>query len=121
MNIISEPYIFSFILSLIVSAAYYFYKKNKVDDDDSEKSSNLITSTIIVLLLSYIIIMILYYSYKYISYDFKSSLPLMAGGAKILSNPEKKENIEAILQKREKIAERLTIVDDDIDVSILED
>ena len=128
MNIIYEPYIFSLILSLLISVVYYFYKKNKFNNLDeeelSETDTNLLAPTIVVLLLSYIVIMIIYYSYKYISFEFKSTLPIMAGGATVLSKSldvEKEINREELESRREKMMERLTIVDDDIDVSILED
>ena len=67
--------------------------------------------------------MIIYYSYKYISFESKNILPVMAGGA-VLSKSvdvEKEINREELESRREKMMERLTIVDDDIDVSILED
>ena len=125
MNIIYEPYVFSFILSLIISIVYYVYEKNKTEDDDDEiPKDNLLAKSIVALLLSYIIIMILYYSYKYITFEFKSSLPMIGGSAAILRKEhiKKDENdIEDLNIRREKMMERLTIVDDDIDVSILED
>lgn len=125
MNIIYEPYVFSFILSLIISIVYYVYEKNKTEDDDDEiPKDNLLAKSIVALLLSYIIIMILYYSYKYVTFEFKSSLPMIGGSAAILRKEhiKKDENdIEDLNIRREKMMERLTIVDDDIDVSILED
>ena len=127
MNIIYEPYVFSFILSLIISIIYYVYEKNKIDDYDEEDENpkdNLLSKSIIALLLSYIIIMILYYSYKYVTFEFKSTIPMIGGSAaSILKNENKKENInnEELNERREKMMERLTIVDDDVDVSILED
>ena len=124
MNIIYEPYVFSFILSLIISIVYYVYEKNKTEDDDEIPKDNLLAKSIVALLLSYIIIMILYYSYKYVTFEFKSSLPMIGGSAAILRKEhiKKDENdIEDLNIRREKMMERLTIVDDDIDVSILED
>ena len=125
MNIIYEPYVFSFILSLIISIVYYVYEKNKTEDDDDEiPKDNLLAKSVVALLLSYIIIMILYYSYKYVTFEFKSSLPMIGGSAAILRKEhiKKDENdIEDLNIRREKMMERLTIVDDDIDVSILED
>lgn len=127
MNIIYEPYIFSLILSILISIVYYFYKKNtfnNLDDEElAETDTNLLAPTVVVLLLSYIVIMIIYYSYKYISFESKNILPVMAGGA-VLSKSvdvEKEINREELESRREKMMERLTIVDDDIDVSILED
>ena len=126
MNIIYEPYVFSFILSLIISIVYYVYEKNKTEDDDDDDipKDNLLAKSIVALLLSYIIIMILYYSYKYVTFEFKSSLPMIGGSATVLRKEfiKKDENdIEDLNIRREKMMERLTIVDDDIDVSILED
>lgn len=123
MNIIYEPYVFSFILSLIISIVYYVYEKNKTEDDDDEiPKDNLLAKSIVALLLSYIIIMILYYSYKYVTFEFKSSLPIIGGSATVLRKEHiKKDDIEDLNIRREKMMERLTIVDDDIDVSILED
>ena len=125
MNIIYEPYVFSFILSLIISIVYYVYEKNKTEDDDDEiPKDNLLAKSIVALLLSYIIIMILYYSYKYVTFEFKSSLPMIGGSAAILRKEHIKKDesdIENLNIRREKMMERLTIVDDDIDVSILED
>ena len=125
MNIIYEPYVFSFILSLIISIVYYVYEKNKTEDDDDEiPKDNLLAKSVVALLLSYIIIMILYYSYKYVTFEFKSSLPMIGGSAAVLrkENIKKDKNdIEDLDIRREKMMERLTIVDDDIDVSILED
>ena len=68
--------------------------------------------------------MIMYYSYKYIS--FENSIPLMAGGAASLAVQSTKkdnqnEDTNELERRREKMMERLTIVDDDIDVDILED
>ena len=125
IDLIYEPYIFTFVIALIISVVYYFYEKNKIDQSEEEqKDNNLFGKSIIALLLSYIIIMILYYSYKYISFEFNGSVPIIAGGGvkSILSNSESDDkNIDAVIKKREKIMERLTVVDDDIDVSILED
>jgi len=123
LNIIYEPYIFSFIVALLISIIYYFNERNKIVDEDEEiqNDASLLTKSIVALLISYIIIMIIYYSYKYLSFDFTSTA-LMAGGAKVTSSNEKSSqmNIEEVNKKREKIMEKLTVVDDDVDVSILE-
>lgn len=128
MNIIYEPYVFSFILSLIFSIIYYVYERNKIDDyeeEDENPKDNLLSKSIIALLLSYIIIMILYYSYKYVTFEFKSTIPLMGGAATHIlqkeNNKNEGKNIEELNERREKMMERLTIIDDDVDVSILED
>lgn len=130
ITIIYEPYIFSLLLSLIISIIYYLYEKNKIDDIDFEEDeeipeNNLLSKSVIVLLFSYIVIMIVYYSYKYLSFDGKK-LPetVMVGGAATRSilkeiSKDDKDNEELKL-RREKMMERLTIVDDDVDVSILE-
>jgi len=123
LNIIYEPYIFSFIVALLISIIYYFNERNKIVDEDEEiqNDASLLTKSIVALLISYIIIMIIYYSYKYLSFEFTSTT-LMAGGAKVTSGNEDSSqmNIEEVNKKREKIMERLTVVDDDVDVSILE-
>ena len=123
LNINYEPYIFSFIVALLISIIYYFNERNKIVDEDEEiqNDASLLTKSIVALLISYIIIMIIYYSYKYLSFDFTSTA-LMAGGAKVTSSNEESSqmNIEEVNKKREKIMERLTVVDDDVDVSILE-
>lgn len=123
LNIIYEPYIFSFIVALLISIIYYFNERNKIVDEDEElhNDTSLLTKSIVALLISYIIIMIIYYSYKYLSFEFTSTA-LMAGGAKVTSSNEESSqmNIEEVNKKREKIMERLTVVDDDVDVSILE-
>lgn len=123
LNIIYEPYIFSFIVALLISIIYYFNERNKIVDEDEElhNDTSLLTKSIVALLISYIIIMIIYYSYKYLSFEFTSTA-LMAGGAKVTSGNEDSSqmNIEEVNKKREKIMERLTVVDDDVDVSILE-
>ena len=123
LNIIYEPYIFSFIVALLISIIYYFNERNKIVDEDEEiqNDASLLTKSIVALLISYIIIMIIYYSYKYLSFNFTSTA-LMAGGAKVTSSNEESSqmNIEEVNKKREKIMERLTVVDDDVDVSILE-
>jgi len=130
MNLLYEPYVFSFMLSLVISMIYYIYEKNRIDnldDEEIENEGNLFVKFLMALLISYVIIMILYYSYKYVTFDFKSAMPLtvLSGGAKTIlkkdnvTNDEK--NIEALIERREKMMERLTIVDDDVDVSILED
>lgn len=128
LNIIYEPYVFSFILSIIISIGWYLYQKNNVEEmeeSDNKEPSSLVPSAVIVLLLSYIIIMILYYSYKYISLESKGtfSTAILTGGAlsSKTNNIEKEINIEEMNNRREKMMERLTIVDDDVDVSILED
>ena len=123
LNIIYEPYIFSFIVALLISIIYYFNERNKIVDEDEElhNDTSLLTKSIVALLISYIIIMIIYYSYKYLSFEFTSTA-LMAGGAKVTSGNEDSSqmNIEEVNKKREKIMEKLTVVDDDVDVSILE-
>jgi hypothetical protein len=131
LNIFYEPYVFSFILSIIISIGWYLYQRYNIEDiEDMEESKNkesssFVPNAIIVLLLSYIIIMILYYSYKYISTESKGtfSSAILAGGAlsSKTNNVEKEINIEEMNNRREKMMERLTIVDDDVDVSILED
>ena len=76
--------------------------------------------------------MILYYSYKYVSFDYVGTftLPILAGGAKkninisdeINEGTEINNNLSNEREiRREKMMERLTIMDDDIDVDILED
>lgn len=124
LNIIYEPYIFSFIVATLISIIYYCNEKNKIDDEDEiQKDNNLMAKTIVTLLISYIIIMIIYYSYRYLSFEF-STASLMAGGSKVLSSNKQdisEINTDEVVRKREKIMERLTVVDDDVDVSILED
>jgi hypothetical protein len=126
MKILYEPYVMSFFIALIFSLAYYLFKNNiKNNNQKEEEDENLLTNSVIVLLLSYIIIMIMYYSYKYIS--FENSIPFMTGGSAItaLTNSSKKhkenEDSHELERRREKMMERLTVVDDDIDVDILED
>ena len=127
MSIFFEPYVMSFIIALVVSVVYYFYKRNNLKEEEEE--NNLLTSSVITLLLSYIVLMILYYSYKYVSFEYASvlTIPILAGGSKrknIEDNEKLETNNELSFerqQRREKIMERLTIVDDDIDVDILED
>ena len=126
MSIFFEPYVMSFIIALVVSVVYYFYKRNNLKEEEEE--NNLLTSSVITLLLSYIVLMILYYSYKYVSFEYASvlTIPILAGGSK-RKNIEENETLEnndlsfERQQRREKMMERLTIVDDDIDVDILED
>ena len=127
MSIFFEPYVMSFIIALVVSVVYYFYKRNNLKEEEEE--NNLLTSSIITLLLSYIVLMILYYSYKYVSFEYAGALtiPILAGGTK-QKNHQKDESLETNNdlsyereKRREKMMERLTVVDDDIDVDILED
>ena len=67
-------------------------------------------NTFIFFIISFILLLILYYLYKY----FNDEKYVMSGGGLDQSIEHKK-----ILKT--KIADRLTVVDDDIDVGILED
>lgn len=120
INLIYEPYIFSFFIAVFITLIYYFYEKYKDNkkelDDEEEPNNNILLKSIGLLIITYTIVMILYYSYKYISFNKIS----MIGGTTTLINLNNKDEKKIDEKKREKIMEKLTIVDDDIDVNILE-
>jgi hypothetical protein len=121
LKILYEPYILCLLLAVIISIFYYFNEKsnyeksvklsNKKGEDVEE--NNILPKTIISLLASYMLMLMGFYCYKYFNVD---TLISQSGGGSVLKN--KNDVNEA---KRDKIMERLTIVDDDIDVGILED
>jgi len=76
------------------------------------EENNLLPKTVISLLASYMVMLMGFYCYKYFSIDTK----ITQSGGGVLKN-----KVEVNESKREKIMERLTIVDDDVDVGILED
>lgn len=110
MNFIYEPWFICLLISVLLSAIYYAVKLqvNKKKDDEEDNSNNAV-NTFIFFIISYILLLILYYLYKYLS-DEKYELK---GGAE--------QTIEQKKILKTKIADRLTVVDDDIDVGILED
>ena len=125
LKILYEPYILCFIIALILSTLYYFYEKNRLRKEDKLNKTedigepNIFPKTVISLLSTYIISLMSYYCYKYFSFNIKinnqNSQTNQSGGSVLKENDEIRE------LKREKIMEKLTIVDDDIDVGILED
>ena len=111
MNFIYEPWFICLLISILLTVIYYAIKlqMNKKKEDEEENSNNNIVNTFIFFIISFILLLILYYLYKYFS-DEKYE---MKGGAD--------QTFEQKKALKTKIADRLTVVDDDIDVGILED
>lgn len=123
IKILYEPYVLFFILAILISIGYYVYMNQQEEkNENEEEGTSLIPKTIICVLSSYILMLMTYFCYKYFSFNGqllnplqKSSIKETQSGGGILAENEEKE------ARRQKIMERLTIVDDDVDVSILED
>lgn len=123
LKILYEPYILCLLLAIIISIFYYFYEKNNYEKSvklakkkgEELDENNIFPKTVISLLGSYMVMLMGFYCYKYFSLDVKIT---QSGGNTISVLKNKNEVNEA---RREKIMERLTIVDDDVDVGILED
>jgi hypothetical protein len=121
LKIIYEPYILCLLLAVIICIFYYFYEKNNYEKSvklskkkgEEIEENNILPKTVISLLASYMLMLMGFYCYKYFNMD---TIISQSGGVDVLKN--KNEINEA---KRDKIMERLTIIDDDIDVGILED
>lgn len=112
MNFIYEPWFICLLISILITIIFYAVnlqvKKNKKSKNKKEEDNNL-TNTFIFFIISFILLMIFYYLYKY----FNDDTYIASGG-----------NTQTLDQKnilRNKIADKLTVVDDDIDVGILED
>lgn len=123
IKILYEPYVLFFILAILISIGYYVYMNQQEEkNENEEEGTSLIPKTIICVLSSYILMLMTYFCYKYFSFNGqllnplqKSSIKETQSGGGILAENEEKE------ARRQKIMERLTIVDEDVDVSILED
>lgn len=123
IKILYEPYVLFFILAILISIGYYVYMNQQEEkNENEEEGTSLIPKTIICVLSSYILMLMTYFCYKYFSFNGqllnplqKSSIKETQSGGGILAENEENE------ARRQKIMERLTIVDDDVDVSILED
>jgi len=121
LKILYEPYILCLLLAIIICIFYYFYEKNNYEKSvklskkkgEEIEENNILPKTVISLLASYMLMLMGFYCYKYFNVD---TIISQSGGVDVLKN--KNEINEA---KRDKIMERLTIIDDDIDVGILED
>lgn len=123
IKILYEPYVLFFILAILISIGYYVYMNQQEEkNENEEEGTSLIPKTIICVLSSYILMLMTYFCYKYFSFNGQLLNPLQkssiketqSGGGTHTENEEKEA-------RRQKIMERLTIVDDDVDVSILED
>lgn len=123
IKILYEPYVLFFILAILISIGYYVYMNQQEEKNENEEEGpSLIPKTIICVLSSYILMLMTYFCYKYFSFNGQLLNPLQkhsiketqSGGGTHTENEEKEA-------RRQKIMERLTIVDDDVDVSILED
>jgi len=123
IKILYEPYVLFFILAILISIGYYVYMNQQEEkNENEEEGTSLIPKTIICVLSSYILMLMTYFCYKYFSFNGQLLNPLQksplketqSGGGTNTENEEKEA-------RRQKIMERLTIVDDDVDVSILED
>ena len=110
LTILYEPYVLFLIISILISIAYYFYESNKNKNKGETPKKSVLPQTIVSLLVSYIVMLMSYFCYKYF-HSFSSPTVSMSGG-----NQEDEMNE----LKRQKIIARLTVVDDDIDVGILE-
>jgi uncharacterized membrane protein len=110
LTILYEPYVLFLIISILISIAYYFYESNKNKNKEETPKKSVLPQTIVSLLVSYIVMLMSYFCYKYF-HSFSSPTVSMSGG-----NQEDEMNE----LKRQKIIARLTVVDDDIDVGILE-
>ena len=112
LTILYEPYVLFLIISILISIAYYFYESNKNKNKNKEDipKKSVLPQTIVSLLVSYIVMLMSYFCYKYF-HSFSSPTVSMSGG-------NQEDEINEL--KRQKIIARLTVVDDDIDVGILE-
>ena len=106
MNFIYEPWFICLLISILLSAIYYAIK---LQTKKKKKDNNNKFNTFIFFIISFILLLALYYLYKYFN-DEKYELK---GGAE--------QTLEQKKILKTKIADRLTVVDDDIDVGILED
>ena len=123
IKILYEPYVLFFILAILISIGYYVYMNQQEEkNENEEEGTSLIPNTIICVLSSYILMLMTYFCYKYFSFNGQLLNPLQKSSIKETQSgggiPVENEEKEA---RRQKIMERLTIVDDDVDVSILED
>jgi len=110
LTILYEPYVLFLIISILISIAYYFYESNKNKNKEETPKKSVLPQTIVSLLVSYIVMLMSYFCYKYF-HSFSSPTVSMSGG-------NQEDEINEL--KRQKIIARLTVVDDDIDVGILE-
>lgn len=109
MNFIYEPWFICLLISILLSAIYYAIKLQTKKKKKEEEDNNNTVNTFIFFIISFILLLALYYLYKYFN-DEKYELK---GGAE--------QTLEQKKILKTKIADRLTVVDDDIDVGILED
>ncbi len=94
-NILYEPYVVVIIISLLITVIAYFIVSSDNSDKDDEDKINVPKS---------------------LFYTFLTSFVLLMGGKTVLSYM----NTSNMFQKGGDIADRLTIVADDVDVSIFE-
>ena len=114
MNFIYEPWFICLLISLLISIVYYLIKmeSEKKKKTEEVKSSNNFLYTFITFVVSFVLLLLFYYAYKCFFSGEIINNPIKTGGS--LDNSAK-----SIL--KQKIKDKLTFIDDDIDVGILED
>ena len=121
-RILYEPYVIFLFVALVISIFYFYIQKSKAQKqqqqdpnyDEESSQKNKYTNAIIAFLVSYLLLLIVYYGYKYFQTNqiSSSSGTVSSGGASI------KEKVSSAM--KEQIKEKLTIVDEDVDIGIFE-
>lgn len=123
-RILYEPYVIFLFISLIISIFYFYIQKSNAkkqqqqdpnyDEEFSQK--NKYTNAVIAFLVSYLLLLIVYYGYKYFQTKQLASSDSVKSGGSI--NTSVKEKVSSAV--KEQIKEKLTIMDDDIDIGVFE-
>ena len=122
-RILYEPYVIFLFVALVISIFYFYIQKSKAQKqqqqdpnyDEESSQKNKYTNAIIAFLVSYLLLLILYYGYKYFQTKQTSSPGPISGGN---SGASIKEKVSSAM--KEQIKEKLTIVDEDVDIGIFE-
>jgi Na+/H+ antiporter NhaC len=122
-RILYEPYVIFLFVAFIISIIYFYIQKSRAQKqeqqdpnyDEESSQKNKYTNAIIAFLVSYLLLLIGYYGYKYFQakQTSSSSGTVSSGGSASI-----KEKVSKAV--KEQIKEKLTIVDDDIDIGVFE-
>jgi len=123
-RILYEPYVIFLFVALVISIFYFYIQKSNAKKqqqqdpnyDEESIQKNKYTNSFIAFLVSYLLLLIVYYGYKYFQTKQLASSDSVKSGGSV--NNSVKEKVSSVV--KEQIKEKLTIIDDDIDIGVFE-
>lgn len=122
-RILYEPYVIFLLVAFVISIFYFYIQKSNAKKQQQDPNydeefiqKNKYTNSFIAFLVSYLLLLIIYYGYKYFQTKQSASIDsVKSGGSSVASV---KEKVSSTI--KEQIKEKLTIIDDDIDIGVFE-